>query len=86
MKLKKQALNVIFTLKKLERNYTVYEIERACKNVLAASNRPTVKSIQTVIKSNRKDDEEKSSSNHSKETNQKYGFTRGASYYGGRDK
>ena len=82
----KQALNVIFTLKKLDRHYTVYEIERACKDVLAATNRPTVKSIQTIIKSNKKDDEEKLSIKHSKEINQKYGFTRGASYYGGRDK
>ena len=82
----KQALNVIFTLKKLDRHYTIYEIERACKDVLAATNRPTVKSIQTIIKSNKKDDEEKLSIKHSKEINQKYGFTRGASYYGGRDK
>ncbi|TLQ37333.1 hypothetical protein FEZ33_12285, partial [Ruoffia tabacinasalis] len=45
----KQALNAIFTLKKLERKYTNYEIEQACKDVLKATNRPTVKSVQTII-------------------------------------
>ncbi|TLQ37376.1 IS21 family transposase, partial [Ruoffia tabacinasalis] len=43
--LEKQALNAIFTLKKLERKYTNYEIEQACKDVLKATNRPTVKSV-----------------------------------------
>jgi len=30
----KQALNDVFTIKKLERNYSSYEIEQACKLVL----------------------------------------------------
>jgi hypothetical protein len=82
----KQALNAIFTLKKLERNYTSFEIERACKDVLKATNRPTVKSIQTIIKSNKKDDDLKTEQTKSIKSDEKYGFTRGASYYGGRNK
>lgn len=49
----KQALNSIFTLKKLEKDYTSAEIEEACREVLIATNRLTVKSIQTLIKSNK---------------------------------
>jgi len=81
----KQALNAIFTLKKLERKYTTYEIERACRDVLNATNRPTVKSVQTIIQSNKKDDELKASQIKPRKTDEKYGFTRGASYYGGKD-
>lgn len=82
----KQALNSIFTLKKLERTYSTYEIEQACKFVLQATNRPTVKSIQTMIKTVRKEDEQKTLSIDSKVTDEKYGFTRGVSYYGGDNK
>ncbi len=82
----KQALNSIFTLKKLERTYSAYEIEQACKWVLEATSRPTVKSVQTMIKTIRKEDERKASEINSKTTDEKYGFTRGASYYGGNDR
>jgi len=81
----KQALNAIFTLKKLERKYTTYEIERACRDVLNATNRPTVKSVQTIIQSNKKGDELKAYQIKPRKTDEKYGFTRGASYYGGKD-
>ena len=82
----KQALNAIFTLKKLERNYSTYEIEEACRRVLVATNRPTVKSIQTIIKTLREEDKRKSLARDSKTIDKKYGFTRGASYYGGENK
>jgi len=80
----KQAVNAIFTLKKLERNYSSYEIEHACRLVLEATNRPTVKSVQTMIKTLHKEDERKASEVDSKTTDEKYGFTRGASYFGGK--
>lgn len=82
----KQALNAIFTLKKLERNYSSYEIEQACRLVLDATNRPTVKSIQTMIKTLEKEDVQKEKKRDSKQIDEKYGFTRGASYYGGENK
>src|SRR5699024_6107159 len=80
----KQALNAIFTLKKLERKHTSYEIEQACKLVLEATNRPTVKSVQTMIKTLHQEDEHKASTLDSKSIDKKHGFTRGASYYGGK--
>nr|WP_229672748.1 hypothetical protein [Pullulanibacillus camelliae] len=38
----KQALQSIFSLKKSERRYTKYEIERACKMIISMTTRPTV--------------------------------------------
>src|SRR5699024_11815484 len=74
----KQALNTIFTLKKLARNYSMYEIEEACRLVLTATNRPTVKSVQTMIKTLEKEDVRKSKTRESKQTDKKYDFTSGA--------
>lgn len=82
--IEKQAMKSIFSLKKLERKYSVYEIERACKMVNQVTNRPTIKSIQTMIKNNKKLDEEKTYTRSVKKTAEKYGFTRGASYFGGK--
>lgn len=81
----KQALQSIFSLKKMERRYTKYEIERACKMVLSMTKRPTVKSIQTILKSNKKKDTEQELRQNTNSTDINYGFTRGASYYGGKD-
>lgn len=81
----KQALQSIFSLKKSERKYTKYEIERACKMVIAITQRPTVKSIQTILKNNKKTDAEQTLKQNTEMDNHSYGFTRGASYYGGRD-
>lgn len=82
----KQAMKSIFALKKLERTYTVYEIERACKMVHQITNRPTVKSIQTLIKNNKKIDAEKAFTQKQAHVQNKHGFTRGASYFGGKNK
>lgn len=80
----KQALKSIFALKKLERKYSVYEIERACRMVSEITNRPTVKSIQTLVKNNQKSDAEKELTQESKNVDRQYGFTRGAAYFGGK--
>src|SRR5699024_1662909 len=80
----KQAVNAIFTLEHRERKFSSYEREQACKLVLQATNRPTVKSVQTMIKTLRQEDELKSSTRDSKSIDKKYGFTRGASYFGGK--
>lgn len=81
----KQAIQSIFSLKKMERRYSKYEIERACKMVLSMTKRPTVKSIQTILKNNKKKDAEQELKQNTKMTDTNYGFTRGASYYGGKD-
>lgn len=81
----KQALQSIFSLKKSERKYTKYEIERACKMVIAITQRPTVKSIQTILKNNKKTGAEQALKQNTEMDDNSYGFTRGASYYGGRN-
>jgi len=82
----KQALQSIFSLKKSEHRYTKYEIERACKNVFSITKRPTVKSIQTILKNNKKNDAEQEITRETNIIKDNHAFTRGASYYGGADK
>ncbi|NMD72873.1 IS21 family transposase [Bacillus sp. DNRA2] len=82
----KLGLQSIFSLKKFDRRYTKYEIERACKMVISMTQRPTVKSIQTILKNNKKNDAEQELKRKTEISNNNYGFTRGASYYGGSDK
>jgi hypothetical protein len=82
----KQGLQSIFSLKKSERSYTKYEIERACKMITSMTHRPTVKSIQTILKNNKKNDAEQELQRKTEVSKNNYGFTRGASYYGGKDK
>ncbi|MDR4949900.1 hypothetical protein [Neobacillus cucumis] len=81
----RQALQSIFSLKKMEHRYTKYEIEIACKMVLAMTGRPTVKSIQTILKSNKKKDAEQELKQNTEVNETNFGFTRGASYYGGKE-
>lgn len=80
------ALQSIFTLKKLERRYSKYEIERACKMVVSITNRPTVKGIQSILSNNKKSDAEQELKRKTETANNHYGFMRGAAYYGGADK
>lgn len=82
----KLALQSIFSLKKSERRYTKYEIERACKMIISMTKRPTVKSIQTILKNNKKNDAEQELKRKTEISETNYGFTRGANYYGGTDK
>jgi transposase len=82
----KQGLQSIFSLKKSERHYTKYEIERACKMIASMTKRPTVKGIQTILKNNKKNDAEQELKRKTEISQNNYGFTRGASYYGGTDK
>ena len=79
----KVALKSIFALKKSERRYTSYEIERACKMILSMTGRPTVKGIQTLLKNNKKSDNEQELKRKTETINNNYGFVRGAAYYGG---
>src|SRR5699024_9085477 len=80
----RQALNAIFTLIKLERKYASYGREQGSKSVLEATNRTTVKRVQTMIKTLQQEDERKASIRGSKSIDKKYGCTRGASYVGGK--
>ncbi|SFM18536.1 IS21 family transposase [Salibacterium qingdaonense] len=84
--IEKQAMKSIFALKKLERTYSVQEIERACHMACHVTNRPTVKSIQTLIKNNKRETKQKTLTQKNQEVDAKHGFTRGASYFGGKRK
>ncbi|WP_354005812.1 Mu transposase domain-containing protein [Fictibacillus terranigra] len=81
----KLALQSIFSLKKTERRYSKYEIERACKMIISMTARPTVKGIQTLLANNKKNDAELELKRKAESTNNHYGFMRGAAYYGGAD-
>lgn len=81
----KQALQSIFSLKKSERRYTKYEIERACKMVVSMTKRPTVKSIQTILNNNKKNEAEQELKRKTEVNKNNYGFIRGAAYYGGKN-
>jgi hypothetical protein len=78
-----QALQSIFSLKRSERRYTKYEY----KMVISMTKKQTVKSIQTILKNNnKKNDAEQELKRNTDISKNNYGFTRGASYYGGTDK
>lgn len=53
--------------------------------VSSMSKRPTVKSIQTILKNNKKNDAEQELKRKTEIRKNNYGFTRGASYYGGNE-
>lgn len=81
----KLALQSIFSLKKTERRYSKYEIERACKMIISITARPSVKIIQTLLANNKKSDAEQELKRKTESSTNNYGFTRGAAYYGGTD-
>ncbi|ELB79910.1 hypothetical protein OMA_05934 [Enterococcus faecium EnGen0045] len=59
------------------------EIETACSTALNLASLPSVKIIQTILKGNKQ--KRATSQSHIEDTNiEKHGFTRGASYFGGK--
>lgn len=54
--------------------------------VISITQRPTVKSIQTLLKNNKKNDAEQTLKQNTEMTENNYGFIHGASYYGGKNK
>lgn len=79
----KQAVHSIFSLKKVLRQYTTYELEKACQMVLEVTKRPTVSLIKTTLKTNKKQVEDNQLKQAIDKVNHNHGFTRGAAYYGG---
>lgn len=83
----KQGLKSTYGLVKLADKYSIERIEKACERVLSFTPRPKLKSIQTVLKTGHdklplESTEAKANTGRS---NNPYGFTRGADYYGGRE-
>ena len=79
----KQALKSIMSLKSFGKKYSKNEIETACSTALNLASLPSVKIIQTILKGNKQ--KQATSQSHIEDTNiEKHGFTRGASYFGGK--
>lgn len=79
----RQGVKTAFNLKKTLRKYSKYELEEACKSVLESTTRPTVSLVQSALKMNRKNANLMREKHRNKQPDNKYGFTRGAAYYGG---
>ncbi|WP_298785407.1 IS21 family transposase [uncultured Marinococcus sp.] len=84
----KQALRACLGLIKLADTYSVERVEHACQRVLTYTPRPTLKSVQTVLKTGSdKQPLAMSKENESQSpTTNPYGFTRGPEYYGRKTK
>jgi transposase len=84
-KVEQQGYRACMALLKLSDQYSAERLEGACAKALFYTPRPSYKSIQTILKSGQdalvKERNEAPSPNPSE-----FGFTRGADYYGRRDK
>ncbi len=80
----KMALKSIMSLQSLGRKYSSEEMEAACEMALSYASVPTVKGIGTILKSNRKKKAESDLRSDIVKDEQAFGFTRGASYFGGK--
>ena len=69
-------------LLKLADKYTPERLESACRKALTFTPRPSLKNIQAILSSGQ--DKVEENAPVSPETSAKYGFTRGAEYYGGK--
>ncbi|MGP4073301.1 IS21 family transposase [Piscibacillus sp. B03] len=82
----KQGLKSCLGLIRLGDKHSIERLELACSKALSYTTRPTLKSIQTILKTGQ--DKEPNRGSSKLLTKQKdessYGFTRGADYYGGR--
>lgn len=85
-KTEKQGLKSCLGLLKLADKHSIERLESACERVLTYTPRPTLKSIQTILKTG----QDKLPTNDLEKTDEKagssFGFTRGAAYYGGETK
>ena len=80
-KVEQQGYKACMGLLKLADKYTPERLEASCKKALTFTPRPSLKNIQAILSSGLDKDSEEVSENLSES---KYGFTRGAEYYGGK--
>jgi len=81
-KVEQQGYKACMGLLKLADKYTPERLENACKKALTFTPRPSLKNIQAILSSGQDKVEETISA--LPESSAKYGFTRGAEYYGGK--
>ncbi|MGM0122792.1 hypothetical protein IGI37_002893 [Enterococcus sp. AZ194] len=81
----RQALKATMRLKNQGKKYSKEELETACEAVLKLASTPTVRTVETLLASNKKKNAKmKLNGDIPEETTKDYGFTRGASYFGGK--
>ena len=80
-KVEQQGYKACMGLLKLADKYTPERLEAACKKALTFTPRPSLKNIQAILSSGQDKAVEEPTEKHSES---KYGFTRGAEYYGGK--
>ena len=87
-KVEKQALKSCLSLTKLADQYSAARVESACKRALEYSPRPNVNSLKTILKTGQDKLQLDTSNPAIKNENQgnTHGFTRGAAYYGRKEK
>jgi transposase len=87
-KVEKQALKSCMSLTKLADQYSVERLELACKRALEYSPRPNVNSLKTILKTGQDKLQTTNASIATQKENQMntHGFTRGAAYYGRKEK
>jgi hypothetical protein len=67
---------------KLADKYSIPRLESACKKALHYTPSPSLKSVQTILKTSADKTPEATEEQTSVDESQSYAFTRGASYYG----
>lgn len=80
-KVEQQGYKACVGLMKLADKYTPERLENACKKALTFTPRPSLKNIQAILSSGQ---DKVDDSPALTESSAKYGFTRGAEYYGGK--
>jgi hypothetical protein len=87
-KVEKQALKSCMSLTRLVDKYSVERVEAACKKALEYSSRPNLNSIKTILKTGQDKLNLDSTTLVKENTSQasSYGFTRGAAYFGRKEK
>jgi hypothetical protein len=81
-KVEQQGYKACMGILKLADKYTPERLENACKKALTFTPRPSLKNIQAILSSGQDKVEENTPA--SSDSSVKYGFTRGAEYYGGK--
>lgn len=82
-KVEQQGYKACLGLLKLADKYTAERLENACKRALSYTPRPSYKNIQAILSSGQDSIRDEHPANPS---SSQYGFTRGADYYGRREK
>ncbi|MDP3045062.1 MAG: IS21 family transposase, partial [Bacillota bacterium] len=80
-KVEQQGYKSCMALLKLADKYSVKRLETACAKALSYTVRPSLKSVQAILKSGQDKLLESNSAQETPPETSQYGFTRGAEYY-----